>query len=51
MVDAIQNATELFELERIYEELDLQISALYGLTESDYFVVKSALSGKNMFLV
>lgn len=51
MVDAIQNATELSELERIYEKLDLQISALYGLTESDYFVVKSALSGKNMFLV
>lgn len=37
--------------ETIYNELDVRISSLFGLSDAEYSILKSSMDGENMFLV
>ncbi|AHF08196.1 TaqI-like C-terminal specificity domain-containing protein [Desulfitobacterium metallireducens] len=39
------------EMSKLYEDLDAEVSKLFGLTESDYQIIKTSISKSNPFLL
>ncbi len=49
-VDAVIASESADDIKRLYEELDQEISALYGITPPEYRVIRSSMENENLFL-
>ena len=49
-VDAIIASANASEINRLYDELDNEISTLYGITPTEYCVIRSSMEDENLFL-
>lgn len=49
-VEVLLTAPDDDRIIKTYDELDLKISALYGLTDDEYSIIKDSMNGENLFL-
>jgi hypothetical protein len=50
LTDGIMNCCDDGEVKRLYDELNVRIANIYGLTDSEYNVIKNATECENEFL-
>ncbi len=51
MVDSILEASEEDIIISLYNQIDMDIAKIYGLTAHEYQIVKSSMEGENLFLI
>lgn len=50
IVDSILGSNDSKETQRLYDELDAQITTLFDITSKEYAVIKASMDGENLFL-
>lgn len=51
MVDFILGASDPDTTASVYDQLDIDIARMYGLTSDEYRIIKTSLDGENLFLI
>lgn len=50
IVDNILGSNDSEETQRLYDELDVQITMLFDITSEEYAIIKASMAGENLFL-
>lgn len=50
IVDNILGSNDGKETQRLYDELDAQITTLFNITSEEYAIIKASMDGENLFL-